>query len=144
MKQGTVWKFETAKLVVSLEIERDRHYDYDGEDNFTAEYPQGETHMKLRSGEYVAFESRVVIRLKDESHVADASLYGSVYGADNYSDFWTAHRDPDAMNRNCEAMRAAKGGNVAICHYFPDMVRQAISQAREKLAGYPRLREVRQ
>jgi hypothetical protein len=35
------------------------------------------------------------------------------------------------MNRNCSIMRAARGGNVCICHYFPGMVAEAINAARK-------------
>ena len=54
--------------------------------------------------------------------------------------FWTDHRDSDPMNRNCSIMRAARGGNVVICHYFPDMVRTAVDEARKALANIPYLR----
>lgn len=39
------------------------------------------------------------------------------------------------MNRNCSIMRAANGDNVMIGHYFPDMVREAVRQARAWLAS---------
>lgn len=127
MKQGTVWQFRTDRLTVRLEIERDRRYQYDGDDE------DGETQAKIDSGEYVAFDSRVVVELEDGTEIGSDSLGGSVYSADDYSDFWRAHRDKDAMNRNCSAMRAARGANVVICHYFPDMVQQAIDEARKLL-----------
>jgi len=38
------------------------------------------------------------------------------------------------MNRNCAPMRAARGDNVVVGHYFPQMVRQAIADARRTLA----------
>ena len=44
------------------------------------------------------------------------------------------------MNRNCTIMRAARGGNVCIGHYFPSMVHEAISEARKTLASTPKLR----
>lgn len=41
------------------------------------------------------------------------------------------------MNRNCMAMRLARGGAVdapySVCHYFPSMVVQAIAAARKTL-----------
>lgn len=135
MRQGTVWSFNTERFTVALEIERDRHYQYDGDD------VDGETQAKLDSGEYVAFDSRVVVYF-DNEEIASDSLCGSVYGAGDYSDFWKAHRDSDAMNRNCSIMRAARGGNVVICHYFTDMVRIAIAAARQYCNKFPRLRNV--
>ena len=55
-------------------------------------------------------------------------------------EFYTSHRDADPMNQDCSAMRAARGSNVAICHYFPDMVSEAIADARRNLADVPRIR----
>lgn len=121
---GTVWAFNAGRFQVRLEIERLRGYQYDGDDE------NGETQAKLDSGEYVAFESSVIVEL-DGEEIGRDSLYGSVYSADSVSEFWTAHRDSDPMNRNCSIMRAARGENVVICHYFPDMVRSAVREARE-------------
>ena len=125
---GTVWVFETARFQIRLEIERDWNYQYDGDDE------NGETQAALDSGEYVAFDSRVVIEL-DGIEIASDSLGGSIYVADDIADFWRAHRDADPLNRNCSVMRAARGGNVVICHYFPGMVAQAIDEARRVLRG---------
>jgi hypothetical protein len=123
---GTVWSYRTKRFTVSLKLERDYRYKYDGDDE------DGETQAKLDSGEYVAFDSAVTVEL-DGEEIGFDSLHGSVYGADTVAEFYTAHRDPDVMNRNCSIMRAAMGDNVVICHYFPGMVLQAISAAREEL-----------
>lgn len=133
---GTVWVFETARFQVRLEIEPIHGYRYDGDDE------NNETQNALDSGAYVAFESRVIVEL-DGEEIGDDSLYGSVYERDNVATFWTDHRDSDPMNRNCSIMRQARGGNVCIGHYFPDMVRIAIKEAREHVAAIkdkPRLR----
>lgn len=134
MKQGKVWSFKTERFEVALMIERDRHYKYDGDDE------DGEIQSKLDSGEYVAFNSAVVVKV-DENEIASDHLGGSVYAADNYKEFWTSHRDPDFLNRNCSLMRAVKGENVMIGHYFPDMVRTACEQAREWINRYPEMRK---
>ena len=136
---GVVWSFRTARFEVTLRIERDRHYQYDGDD------PEGETQAKLKSGEYVAFNSFVDVEL-DGVTVGTSALYGSVYSAEDYSAFWTDHRDADPMNRNCTIMRAAHpaGPHVSICHYFPDMIAEAISEARANVGRMtipPRMRE---
>lgn len=133
---GTVWVHATRRFRVRLEIEPDRSYRYDGDDE------NGEIQAKLDSGEYVAFDSAVVVEL-DGEEIARDTLSGSVYGANEVAEFWTSHRDANPMNRNCSIMRAARG-NITICHYFPDMVRIAIAEAREHVAHIrvpPRMRK---
>jgi hypothetical protein len=129
----TVWTFDTTRFRIALQIEPDYGYQYDGDDE------DGETQAKLDSGEYVAFDSRVVVYL-DDNEIASDALGGSVYAADDMAEFWTAHRDPNPMNRNCSIMRAAHGGNVCICHYFPDMVHNAVREARAYLCSVPPMR----
>ena len=135
MKEDSVCRFKTARFEVELLIERNFCYQYDGDDE------NGETQAKLDGGEYVAFDSRVVVYL-DGEEIASASdsLSGSVYGADDWREFFTAHRDSDPMNRNCSIMRAARGDNCCICHYFPDMVAQAVAEARRVLRSRPFIR----
>ncbi|MGE3307742.1 MAG: hypothetical protein AB7I52_17435 [Rhizobiaceae bacterium] len=141
MRYETVWTFATARFRVELGVAVDHGYRYDGDDE------DGETQAKLDSGEYVAFDSRVRVTL-DGVTVGEDHLGASVYDARGMSDFWTAHRDPDPMNRNCTLMRAAWRGEgnpdakVSICHYFPGMVAEAIAAARQHLAGAPKLRQV--
>ena len=135
----TVWRFRTERFEVALKIERDHRYKYDGDDE------DGETQAKLDSGEYIAFDSVVTVKL-DGVEVGWSSLGGSIYGAKDYPDFWTAHRDSNPMNRNCTIMRRAyKGENnpnakVSICHYFPGMVSEAVEMAREIVGSKPYLR----
>ena len=136
-----VWHFKTDRFDVALFVKRDRNYTYDGDDE------NGETQEAIDSGELVAFDSVVRVNLDGET-IAENWLCGSVYRADDVPEFWTAHRDPDPMNRNCDAMRLARGGStdarVSICHYFPGMVSEAIAEAREHVAAMvvpPRLRE---
>lgn len=120
------WQFRTKRFRVALEVNPEHGYRYDGDDE------SGEIQAKLDSGEYVAFESAVVVYL-DGIEIAANYLGGSVYAADEMAEFWTGHRDPDPMNRNCSEMRAARGDHVVIGHYFPDMVREAIAEARDIL-----------
>jgi hypothetical protein len=137
MRSGTKWQFRTKRFRVVLTLERDHGYQYDGDDE------DGETQAKLDSGEFVAFDSRVVVELDGEEIAAD-SLGGSVYEDGRESEFWTAHRDADPMNRNSSIMRAARGHNCVICHYFPDMVRTAIAEAREHIRSQASLPYVRE
>lgn len=124
----TVWSFETARFRVELQIAQDYGYQYDGDD------ADGETQAKLDSGEYVAFDSAVIVYL-DGREIASDHLGGSVYAWNEMSDFWTAHRDPNPANRNCAANAYRVG------HYFPDMVYNAISEARAYLASAPAMRD---
>lgn len=65
-------------------------------------------------------------------------LGGSVYGRDDYSDFWTAHRTSAPEDRNFQP-----GQGYVVCHYFPDMVRQAIADARAHLRQQKQLPYIR-
>jgi hypothetical protein len=127
---GKVWEFRTKRFSVSLTLERERGYRYDGDDE------NGETQAKLDAGEFVAFTSCVAVKFDGEEIAADW-LGGSVYAEDDVADFYTAHRSADPMNRNCTIMRRAYRGEnnpdakISICHYFPGMVSEAIEQARE-------------
>jgi len=118
---GTVWKFETARFRVSLILQQDRSYQYDGDDE------DGETQRMLDSGEYVAFDSCVRVELDGET-IAENWLCGSVYGADEVADFYTEHRTSEPEYRNTLAQKAA---NRAIGHYFPSMVAEACQEARD-------------
>jgi hypothetical protein len=129
----TVWNFETARFTIALEIDYLDYFTYDGDDE------GGEIQANLRKGDYVAFDSQVVVYL-DGQEIGFASLGGSIYARNEVSDFWTAHRDPDPMNRNCSTMRAARGENCSVGHYFPDMIREAVAGAREALGARPAIR----
>jgi hypothetical protein len=135
-RSGIQWSFETARFTVELECTRDYRYRYDGDD------PDGEVQTKLDTGEYIAFDSCVRVLLDGEEIGVDY-LGGSVYDPETAHEFWTMHRSPDPMHRNCSIMRAKNGGNVCIGHYFPDMVSEAIREARKHVAGMrdkPKLR----
>ena len=126
------WAFRTARFQITLTIYEDHGYRYDGDD------PDGETQTKLDSGEYVAFDSVVRVYM-DGVEISSNSLSGSIYASNDVRSFWTAHRDSNPMNRNCSIMRAACGCSF-ISHYFPDMVREAIDDARRFVRRAPRLR----
>ena len=69
----TVWTFDTARFRVALQITPDYAYRYDGDDE------DGETQAKLDSGEYVAFDSRVVVMLDGEEIGSDSlGAFGTV------------------------------------------------------------------
>lgn len=121
------WKFETRNFRVELVTEREHGYQYDGDDS------DGAIQADIDSGELVAFSSSVLVYLKGEDEpIGQDHLGGSVYKADEMAEFWTAHRDANPDYRNTLAMKAR---NCVICHYFPDMVKTAVREARDVLGG---------
>ena len=123
---AAAWTFKAGRFTVSLFVERDESYQYDGDDD-------GETQEALDLGNFVAFDSRVVVEL-DGDEIGSDTLCGSVYAEDSVPEFWTAHRDPDDSNRNTLEKKAR---NVVIGHYFPDMVANAIEMARDTIRNRP-------
>ena len=129
-KPETVWTFKTARFKVELILSPCYHLDLSWDDS-------GEVIAKVESGEYIPFDSEVRVSL-DGRTLASDYLSESIY--DDVSKFWTAHRDRDPMNRNCTYMRVTKGYDAVIGHYFPDMVREAIQEARVALSNPPKMR----
>jgi hypothetical protein len=123
---GRLWTFRTRRFTVSLILEQDYGYQYDGDDE------DGEVQAKLDSGDFVAFDSKVSVEL-DGVEIAADYLGGSVYA--DTQDFVCEHYGLAAKSR-------ADGCNYGA--YFPGMVRQAISEAREYVRNMekpPRIRE---
>lgn len=133
---GTVWTFKPkgSRFAVELRLVRDHGYMYDGDD------PDGETQEKLDSGEFVAFDSIVRVSL-DGREIAYDTLGGSVYAADEVAEFYQAHRTSAPEYRNTLAQKAA---GRCIGHYFPDMVREAIRQARDVIRDMPSVPYIRE
>ena len=129
-KGEQMWSFETARFRVVARIQDDFGYQYDGDDE------DGETQRALDNGEMAAFDTSVVVYL-DGMEVGRDDLYGSVYRCKDVAKFFEDHRSADPMNRNCsiyrDAMMVKTGYPSSICHYFPDMVRHAICEARKTL-----------
>lgn len=130
-EQTEMWKFKTASFRIVAMIEQDYDLDLSWDET-------GETREKLESGEWQSFGTTVTVYTKDGHELASDSLWGSIY-AEPW-DFFTEHRSADPMNRNCSAMRQARGAAVTICHYFPDMVTGVVRQAREALCKMPKVR----
>ena len=132
-----IWRFETRNFTMLCEVTPEQcdpigHFDDDGE-----------TVARIDAGELEWFETRVIVLLRAGPSSEQMIIGADYLGACCYekpSDFVTGHRDPDPMARNCAAMRAINGENAVICHYFPDMVRTALSEARTTLARLPKLR----
>lgn len=122
----TAWHFQTRNFTCALEIH---------ESDIFPDWCEGDELRELldsiESGETAYFDARMVIWDRHGREIASDWLGSCHY--QSHKEFVSAHRDSDPMNRNCEPMRAQSGDNVMICHYFPDMVRQACRQAREAL-----------
>lgn len=121
----TMWQFTIGRFTIRAAIEPSCNPDLSWDDD-------GETRAKLESGEWEAFDTRVTVSLNG-AVIGQDTLCESIYA--DPADFFADHRSADPMNRNCSIMREARGDNVVICHYFPDMVRQAIGEARAWLAS---------
>lgn len=123
------WSFETARLFVGFYAEPE---DMDPADSF--EFPEDIKAVRNGDVEWFCAAVRVYLKGEDGAYCTDWREIGADYlgGCAYHSvhDFYTSHRDADPMNRNCSVMRAARGENVSICHYFPDMVKQALDDAR--------------
>jgi hypothetical protein len=118
MYTETAWSFETAQLRVELVVSESQSYEV--------------TEELKENPNLTAFDTCVrVIHKASGVELGTDSLCESIY--EDPSEFWTAHRDPNPMARNCEAFRAAHGGNASVCHYFPQMVRMACVEARKRL-----------
>lgn len=126
-----MYRFETKRFAIVARIVPDTDLD-------PAWIDDDETREKLNSGEYQAFGTIVDVYCNG-AKIGSDSLWGSIYA--DPREFFSDHRCDDPLNRNCSIMRAKRGANVVICHYFPDMVRQAITAARDALESAPRLRK---
>lgn len=127
----TMWQFTIGRFTIRAAIEPSQDLDLSWCET-------GETQANLESGLWEAFDTRVTVSLNGMV-VGEDWLCGSIYA--DPQEFFTDDRSADPMNRNCTIMRAAWRGEgnpdakVSICHYFPDMVRTAIGEARAWLAS---------
>ena len=115
----TMRTFHAGRFTVRAAIEPDYDVDLSWDET-------GETADKLMSGEWQAFQTKVWVELDGDEIAADY-LGGSIYA--DPREFFTEHL-------GCKA----KGYGS----YFPDMVRQAISEARQTVRDMeppPRVRE---
>ncbi|MGY3615690.1 hypothetical protein [Bradyrhizobium sp. USDA 10063] len=126
-----MFRFETANFIVSATIRPDHDVDISFDET-------DETASKLESGEWQAFTTTITVMIGSGIELGSDTLCGSIYA--DPAEFFSSHRDPNPMNRNCSIMRAAQGDKRVICHYFPDMVREAIRNARKTLHNLPKVR----
>lgn len=118
-----IWQFDTANFRVICHAEAD---DMRPEDAF--EQPE-DVAFALEENPAHWFCAFVSVWFGDDENnlicLAHDVLGGCSYRS--FEEFVSSHRSPDPENRNTLAMKANKR---VICHYFPDMVRQAIAAAR--------------
>ena len=126
MTMETIWTFKTANYRIDADIAPSEYPDISWMDD--------EQRESVAIGRLVFFDTRISV-YKNGKRIGETWLGESCYYDDEMQDFITAHRDADPMNRNSSIMRAAKGDNVVICHYFPSMVKEAIDDARATLAS---------
>lgn len=121
----TMWQFTVGRFTIRARITPSDDLDLSWCET-------GETARNLDSGLWEAFDTRITVEFNGRV-IGEDSLHGSIYA--DPAEFFTDHRCPDPMGRNCSAMRDARGSNVVICHYFPGMVQAAIADARAWLAN---------
>lgn len=131
------WSFEIAQFFVGFYAEPE---DMDPADSFQFE----DDIEAVRSGAVEWFSAAVRVFIKRDSEeptdwqeVGRDHLGGCAYNS--IREFYTSHRDPDPMNRNCSVMRQARGP-INICHYFPGMVSEAITDAHNTLSRIPKVK----
>lgn len=122
MGKQIVWSFKTARHEVRLLVQEEEDNPADHFDNF-------EDIEDIRNGRCEWFMARVQV-LRDGKVIGEDILGACAY--QSFEDFFASHRTDTADFRNTLANKAR---GVSIGHYFPDMVRSAISEARQLLAN---------
>ena len=121
MRRECFYEFNTARFSIRAYVEPEL---------MAPDFDDDETMADIEAGRVEWFA--VSVEVSKNWHVIGRDhLGGCAYSS--VSEFFTAHRDADPMNRNCSLMRKAMGGNRAIRHYFPSMVSEAIADARRTL-----------
>lgn len=133
-----LWSFTTKHYAVALFAEEE---DLDPADSFSDKRDVRYAKAAYRYGNWEKpsrwFMAVVAVYL-DGRRIGMDILGGCSYKS--FHEFYAGHRDKDPLNRNCTIMRRAKtgdpAGKISIGHYFPDMVREAITNARVTLAKH--------
>lgn len=125
-----MFRFETDNFTVRATVEADNDVDISFDET-------NETRDKLASGQWTAFGTVVTVE-HEGIELGRSELWDSIYAKPH--EFFSDHRGADPMNRNCSIMRAIHGGKTSICHYFPEVVKEAVWSARRTLAKMPKVR----
>lgn len=123
--EDAFWRFETARFSVEFHALPE---DLDPADSF--DFPEAVEFAS--SGDPAAwFCACVLVRDVETGEVLGRDILGGC-SYNSFEEFISSHRDADPANRNTLALKAQ---NTVICHYFPDMVAEAITDARKTLAA---------
>ena len=126
IRENAQWSFETARFFVGFYAEPE---EMDPADSFTFD----EDIEAVRNGDVEWFAAAIRVYLKDEDRCTWQEIGSDYLGGCAYKtvrEFYTNWRtDPDEFRNTL----ANKDKGVLIGHYFPDMVRTAIDDAREHL-----------
>lgn len=118
-----IYRFETARFAVICRAEPE---DCPPGDSFEF----ADDIAFATSGEPAAWFCAIVdVRDKEDGLLLGRDVLGCC-SYRSFEEFVTSHRDSDAANRNTLALKAQKR---AVCHYFPDMIREALHNAREAI-----------
>jgi hypothetical protein len=121
MPDEAVWQFCTPRFRVVMFAEPE---DMDPADSFEFD----DDIEAVRSGAVEWFSASVVVYGPDGKVWGRDDLGGCAYERIR-RDFVEAHWRSSVDGRNTLAMKAR---NTVICHYFPDMVRTAIAEAKAR------------
>lgn len=117
-----IWRFETARYVISCHALEE---DLDSSDSFERD---DDIEFARQGGSHWFAACVRVVNKETGLELGVDHLGGCSYNS--FREFITGHREGGDDNRNTLAMKAR---NTVICHYFPDMVREAIAAARTTL-----------
>ena len=129
-RYGVQWRFDTARYTVAFWAKEE---DLDPADSFQfpedVEFARQDEPAHWFCAFVGVFER---IDADDEDYDAECIGYDCLGGCsyNSFREFYTGHRQGGPENRNCLATKAR---GLVICHYFPDMVRQAVSEAKAEL-----------
>lgn len=121
-RAGALWQFHTARYVVAMFAEPE---ELDPADSF--EFADDIAFASDGEPAHL-FCAVVAVYGPDGRRLGIDTLGGCSYRS--FDEFLEGHRDNDPEQRNTLAMKARK---TVICHYFPDMVRHAVINARNTL-----------
>ena len=131
-----MWSFKTKNFRIIASIKHDWSYVYDGDDE------AGETQAALNAGSLVAFDASVIVYMRGQEVGA-----GPISADRSTGSTMRRHSLPTIVRpirRSAIAPVSGRNSGTLICHYFPDMVRDAIANARGNIAAIRsvKLREV--